>query len=103
MSQLKNIVSMMLLAGAAAFAGAGCLAEGADDEAADDQAPAAGQAGSERTGDAKEACGCGFSSFGGWGGFGGIGGWGGFGGCGGWYPWSLSVYGPLGGCWGGCW
>jgi hypothetical protein len=102
MSQWKNIVSMMVLSGAAALAGTGCLAQGADDEAADDHvvAPAGDHAatGAETTGDAKEACGCGF-----WGGIG-------CGSCGGWAggflggvlsPWIGNAC-LIGGC-GGCW
>jgi hypothetical protein len=108
MSQWKNMVSMMVLAGTAALAGTGCLSQGADEEAADDHAamPADEQAGASQTGEAKEACGLGWGGwggfglpcgFGGWGGFGGFGGWGGLGGCGGWFPFSLSVFGPFSG------
>jgi len=90
MNHWKNIVSMMVLSGAAALAGTGCLAQGHDDEVADDhageQAHDRAATGAERTGDAQEACGCG-------------GGWGPIG-AGGFYvnPW-ISIY--ASGCWGG--
>ena len=76
MSQSKNIVSMMVLSGAAALAGTGCLAQSPDDKAADDHVVASAgdpaATGAERTGDAEEACGGGF--WGGWG-CGSCGGW----------------------------
>lgn len=113
MSQWKNSVSMLVLCSAAALVGTGCLAQGPDDQAADEPAVvAAGDqavTGAEKTGAAQEACG----GFGGWGGFGGCGCFGGcpFAHCGfGGGLWGAggpgflasAIVGPLLNCCGGC-